>query len=193
MSDASPRQSAPPATSDGLEFALLGLLRREPLHAYEMYQRLRRGELLGQIWQLKQSHLYALLARLEEQDLIHGATELQGVRPPRRMLALTAEGTAAYSAWVITPVQHGREFRLEFLAKLACAANEGPATVARLLASQRETCATWLNDLRGRIAAVPESQPYDRLVLEFRAGQISAILSWLERCEQTLGGVPVSP
>ena len=49
----------PTTTPDGLEYALLGLLRREPLHAYEMYQRLRRGELLGHIWQLKQSHLYA--------------------------------------------------------------------------------------------------------------------------------------
>ena len=70
-------------TPDGLEYALLGLLRREPLHAYEMYQRLRRGELLGHIWQLKQSHLYALLARLEEQGFIAGSTELQGALPTK--------------------------------------------------------------------------------------------------------------
>ncbi|HSJ42471.1 MAG TPA: PadR family transcriptional regulator, partial [Xanthobacteraceae bacterium] len=82
-------------TADGLEYALLSLLRREPLHAYEMYQRLRRGELLGHIWQLKQSHLYALLARLEDHGLIAGSTEFQGARPPRRMLRLTGEGAAA--------------------------------------------------------------------------------------------------
>lgn len=174
------------ATRDGLEYALLGLLRREPLHAYEMYQRFRRGELLGHIWQLKQSHLYALLARLEEQRLIAGVTELQGARPPRRMLALTAEGTAAYIAWVTTPVQHGRDFRLEFLAKLACAASENPPTAASLITRQRATCAIWLRDLHERIAALPDQPPYDRLVLEFRAGQIAAIQSWLERCEQEL-------
>lgn len=173
-------------TSDGLEYALLGLLRREPLHAYEMYQRLRRGELLGHIWQLKQSHLYALLARLEERGLIAGEMELQDARPPRRMLALTAAGSAVYTAWVTAPVQHGRDFRLEFLAKLACAASEGPVTVATLIAEQRATCAVWLNDLQERIAAIPDSQLYDRLVLEFRSGQIAAILSWLERCEQAL-------
>ena len=173
-------------TPDGMEYALLGLLRREPLHAYEMHQRLRRGELLGQIWQIKQSHLYALLARLEEQGLVAGAVEAQGARPPRRMLALTPEGMAAYSVWMTAPVRHGRDFRLEFLAKLACAASEESATVAALIARQRATCATWQRDLHERIAAIPDSRPYDRLVLEFRVGQIVAILAWLERCEREL-------
>ena len=173
-------------TPDGLEYALLSLLRRAPLHAYEMYQRLRRGESLGHIWQLKQSHLYALLARLEEQGLIAGATELQGARPPRRMLALTEAGTAAYTVWVTAPVQHGRDFRLEFLAKLACAASEDQPTVATLIATQRETCETWQRDLHERIAALPNQPPYDRLVLEFRAGQIAAILTWLDRCGEEL-------
>jgi PadR family transcriptional regulator, regulatory protein AphA len=177
---------SPTLSTDGLEYALLGLLRREPLHAYEMYQRLRRGEALGQIWQLKQSHLYALLARLEERGLIASVTEPQGVRPPRRMLTLTAEGTAAYTAWVSAPVQHGRDFRLAFLAKLACAASEGPLVVAELLTRQRATCDRWLSDLQQQIAAIPNQQPYDRLVLEFRAGQIAAILDWLARCEQEL-------
>lgn len=173
-------------TPDGLENALLGLLRREPLHAYEMYQRLRRGEPLGHIWQLKQSHLYALLARLEERGLIAGAMTLQGVRPPRRMLTLTDAGMAAYTDWVTSPVRHGRDFRLEFLAKLACAASEGSPTIAALITQQRATCDSWLRDLHERIGAAPDQPPYDRLVLEFRTGQITAILAWLERCEQEL-------
>ena len=173
-------------TPDRLEYGLLGLLRREPLHAYEMYQRLRHDEPLGRIWQLKQSHLYALLARLEEDGLITGVTEPQGARPPRRMLTLTDAGVATYLAWVTTPVRHGRDFRLEFLAKLACAAHEGSTTIAALITSQRDTCAEWLNDLHQRIAALPDQPPYDRLVLEFRAGQITAILAWLDRCQREL-------
>lgn len=184
--DTQTRQQA--VTPDGMEYALLGLLRREPLHAYEMYQRLRRGEPLGQVWQLKQSHLYALLARLEEQGLLAGAVESRGARPPRRMLALTDEGIAAYTAWVTAPVQHGRDFRLEFLAKLACAASEGKDTIAALISGQSATCIAWQRDLERRIATVPDAQPYDRLVLEFRAGQIAAILAWLARCEQELAG-----
>lgn len=184
--DTQTRQQA--VAPDGMEYALLGLLRREPLHAYEMYQRLRRGEPLGQVWQLKQSHLYALLARLEEQGLLAGAVESRGARPPRRMLALTDEGIAAYTAWVTAPVQHGRDFRLEFLAKLACAASEGKDTIAALISGQSATCIAWQRDLERRIATVPDAQPYDRLVLEFRAGQIAAILAWLARCEQELAG-----
>ena len=57
--------SAPP--SPGLEIALLGLLRTHPRHAYELHQLLTEGsEPLGIIWRLKQSNLYALLAKLEE-------------------------------------------------------------------------------------------------------------------------------
>ena len=185
--DTQTRQRAT-TTPDEMGYALLGLLRREPLHAYEMYQRLRRGDALGRVWQLKQSHLYALLARLEEHGLIAGAIAAQGARPPRRMLALTAEGVAAYTAWVEAPVRHGRDFRLEFLAKLACADGEGTEAVAALISSQRAICAAWERDLQKRIAAVPEEQAYDRLVLEFRMGQIAAILAWLARCEQELAG-----
>lgn len=174
------------ATPERMEYALLGLLRREPLHAYEMHQRLHRDEPLGRIWQLKQSHLYALLARLEEDGLIAGVTEPQGARPPRRMLALTDAGVATYTAWVTSPVRHGRDFRLEFLAKLACAAREGSATIAALISGQRDTCAEWLSALHARIAALPDQQPYERLVLEFRAGQITAILAWLDHCQREL-------
>lgn len=181
---AASRQRA--VTPEGLDYALLGLLQRGPLHAYEMYQRLRHSESLGQVWQLKQSHLYALVARMEDQGLIVGAMEPQGTRPPRRVLALTDAGTVAYTAWVTSPVRHGRDFRLVFLAKLACAANEGPSTIAALITEQRDACLAWERDLRERSAALPGQQPYDRLVLEFRAGQIAAILTWLARCEQEL-------
>jgi Transcriptional regulator PadR-like family len=62
----------------GVEHALLGLLRERPMHAYEMNQRLSAVDALRLIWRLKQSHLYALLAKLEAEVLVASSTETHG-------------------------------------------------------------------------------------------------------------------
>ena len=174
---------APP----GLELALLGFLRREPMHAYEIHVRLAQAEALGLVWRIKQSHLYALLARLEEAGYLAGSMQPQGTRPPRRMLALTAEGRDAFARWLTAPVAHGRDFRLEFLAKLFFAAQEDAASVSTLISGQHMTCKRWLADLHERVASLQADRIYERLVLGFRASQIEAILRWLDECETTLG------
>lgn len=180
------------ATPSGIEHALLGLLRARPMHAYEMHQQLIQAEALGLVWHLKQGHLYALLARLEATGLIAASTEAQGTRPPRRVLALTPDGEASFAAWLTAPVAHGRDFRLEFLAKLYFAAREGPAVVRALVAGQRAACETWLAEVRAQAREVSGERPYDALVLEFRAGQMEAILPWLARCEAVLTRAPAT-
>lgn len=181
---AGPGTDAPGSIGE-IERALLGLLRRQPMHAYQMYQQLTQspeGQALGRVWRLKQSHLYALLAKLEAGGYLAGTTEPQGTRPPRRLLRLTSAGETAFAAWVVAPVRHGRDFRLAFLAKLFFAEREGHEVVAVLLACQREACEAWLTDLRAQAGELDASKRFDRLVLEFRIGQIEAILAWLDRC-----------
>lgn len=176
----------------GLEFSLLGLLRDEPMHAYEMYGRLAQAEALGLVWHIKQGHLYALLARLEEAGYVGSMTQLQANRPPRKVLHLTEEGRAAFERWLGKPVAHGRDFRLEFLAKLYFAAREGGAAARGLIERQRNACDGWLGAMREGIIAAPTERPFDRLVLQFRASQIEAIRAWLDDCAATVGGGPDS-
>ena len=185
--------SVSPQAPTGVEHALLGLLRARPMHAYEMHQQLLQAEALGLVWHLKQGHLYALLARLEASGLVVARTETRGTRPPRRMLALTPAGEAAFTTWLAVPVAHGRDFRLDFLAKLYFAAREGPASVRALVAGQRVACEGWLAELRAQAREVSAERPYDALVLEFRAGQMEAILPWLARCEAVLAGPSLVP
>lgn len=184
---------APRKPSLALEHALLGLLRQQPMHAYEMYQRLVQTEALGLVWHLKQSHLYALLARLEEGGYITGTTEPQGMRPPKRVLRLAARGKTAFEAWVEAPVAHGRDFRLEFLAKLFFAAEASPQAAATLIDRQRDVCREWLDDLRRQEEAIDRERPYEWLVMQFRRSQIEAILGWLETCATTLGAQRDAP
>ena len=175
-----------PIPSLGLTYALLGLLLDHPMHPYEMHQQLLQAEALGLVWHLKQGHLYALLAKLEESGYLVSTTELQGTRPPRKMLSLTAEGRKAFTRWVGTPVQHGRDFRVEFLAKLFFAGREGPGAVTALISRQRVECAVWIAELRREISALDPDRRYDRLVLQFRLSQLEAIQTWLDQCEETL-------
>lgn len=181
-------EKAPP----GLEMMVLGLLRDEPMHAYEMHGRLAQAEALGLVWRVKQGHLYALLARLEEAGSVGSTTQIQMNRPPRKVLHLTEAGRAAFDRWLTEPVAHGRDFRLEFLAKLYFATREGGTTAGALIERQREACEGWLGTLREHISAAPADRPFDRLVLQFRASQIEAILTWLNDCAAAFAR-PTSP
>lgn len=176
-----------------LELALLGFLQAGSIHAYEIHGMLAGANALGLVWHVKQSNLYAHLARLEEAGLIESTTEPQGNRPPRKVLSPTPRGQAAFEEWVLSPVEHGRDFRLEFLAKLYFARRSGPTVVATLISRQRDACRGWLAELRAQSEAVLAERPYDWLVYEFRRGQVESILSWLDTCEATLTGPATGP
>ncbi len=169
-----------------LEHALLGFLRQRPMHAYEMHQLLAHSKTLGRVWHLKQSHLYALLARLESAGYIATSTEQQGSRPPRKIMSLTPSGRAALDQWLIGPVAHGRDFRIEFLAKLFFASEKDVTTVMTLIDRQRQACDEWLVTLGRQLDALAPGDTYDLLVLRFRVSQIAAIRSWLDDCADTL-------
>src|SRR3712207_5615002 len=103
-----------------IEHALLGLLHDKPMHGYELYQQLMEPGGLWLVWRMKQSQLYALLARLEEEGYLVAELQPQAARPPRKIFHLTPAGLQAYQGWLASPVTHGRSMRQEFLAKLYC-------------------------------------------------------------------------
>jgi len=170
----------------GLEHALLGFLRERPMHAYEIHQHLLQNEALGRVWRLKQSQLYALLARLEEAGYIEATIEPQGSRPPRRVLHLTPPGAEAFRHWLRDPVAHGRDLRQEFLAKLFFAQRDSLVSSQTLISNQRTACQHWLAELQAQLGELGDAHAYDRLVLQFRISTIQAFTDWLDMCAQTL-------
>jgi DNA-binding PadR family transcriptional regulator len=174
-----------------IEHTLLGFLRKQPLHAYEMYQQLQVAQTLGLVWHLKQAHLYAMIDRLEAEQLVAAEIVPQEARPAKRLLHLTDAGRAAFAQWLRTPVEHGRDLRIEFLAKLFWAQQDGPAATQQLIDDQRAACEGWLRELQTEAAALDAQQPYAALVLQFRIGQTEAMLRWLDLCAATLANTPV--
>ncbi len=161
-----------------IEWSLLGLLAEHPMHGYELHQQLTATAGLGLVWRVKQSQLYAVLTRLEERGYLTTSLELQESRPPRKIHALTSAGRSALEDWLRAPVPRGRDFRLEFLAKVYFARRQA-ATLQALLAAQERVLREWLAELQHALHNL-DPDTYEALVYRFRVGQVQAMLTWLK-------------
>lgn len=161
---------------------LLGLLMDRPRHGYELYQEFQAE--LGRVWQVGMSQLYAHLRQLEEAGLVAAHTEPQDGRPPRKVYHLTAEGQAAFHAWLRQPTPYVRHLRVEFLARLYFYRHLSLPGLEELVEAQKEVCQAQM----GRFARLAEDEEDDfrALVLEFRQGQLQAVVQWLDHCLETL-------
>lgn len=174
------------ATTLTVEYALLGFVYERPTHGYEIYQQLTGSQGLWQVWRMKQSQLYALLTKLEDEAYLITTLQPQDARPPRKVYALTATGRATFEAWLATPVTHGRQMRLEFLAKLYFAYRQGPTVVAPLLEQQRVACRHWLAELQEQSHPALTTDPFAYAVYQFRITQIESFVTWLLTCQAAL-------
>lgn len=75
-----------------LELSILGFLHEEPLHGYELKQRLQR--LTGHFRPLSDGALYPAIARLEKQGFLTRHQEQGEAAAPRNVLSLTPPGEA---------------------------------------------------------------------------------------------------
>jgi DNA-binding PadR family transcriptional regulator len=160
--------------------ALLGLLLSEPKHGYELFQEFRRE--LGRVWSIGQSQLYAQLKLLEESGLVSVRVEEQPNRPARKVYRLTPRGRAAFEEWVHQPTPYLRRIRVEFLARLYFFQRLSLDGLDQLVAGQKAVCRDQIERF-DRLMADSE-EPFARLVLEFRRGQLQAVVRWLDRCPE---------
>lgn len=179
-----------------IEYALLGFIAPQPIHGYEIYQQLRAPAGLWQVWRIKQSQLYALLNKLEDEELLAATLQPQAARPPRKVYALTDAGRRMYQAWLTSPVEHGRQMRLEFMTKLYFTLSAEDASANALIDAQREVCLIWLAQQKTKMAQSQEILPQEKLPKElftfqkavhaFRSSQIDSFIAWLDACRALL-------
>lgn len=163
-----------------LEHAILGFVRQQALHGYEIYQHLSAPDGLGMIWSLKQSQFYALVAKLEQEGYLDTTLEYHGFHPPRKLLHLTADGAAAFATWIKSPVRHLDDRWCEFLAKLYFAQRTDYGTAQELMTRQRSLSTAWLDKLNGQLQGLDAAQTYARQVLQLHIHQLETFLDWLD-------------
>ncbi len=167
------------------EYALLGFLAERPSYGYELHQRLA-GE-LGHVWHASQSQVYNILKRLEARGDIAGWVQAQEKLPSRMLYELTPAGRARFEAWLNTPTGCSvRAIRVEFITRLYFAIRKGNAQVDALIDCQAAEVSRGLARLQEMLEGLPPAQVFNRLGLELRIHQLSAILAWLEKCRAVI-------
>lgn len=178
----SPRKADPPA----LEFVLLGLIRLQPAHGYELFHSFQHDQGIGMIWQIKPAHLYALLEKLEGTGwLVSEIMEGEGFIQ-RKQYHITAAGEQAYQSWMSSPVTTPHRIRQEFMARLYFILHDPQKPSDQVVARQLEICRDWHTRIRQQIASLREDRFFEREVLLFRLGQVSAMQEWLIGLEKSL-------
>lgn len=160
------------------EYAILGLLRREPAHGYRIAQRFAPGQDLGLLCPMDQSNVYALLKGLQEQGLIAGHKETGGGRPPRTIFSVSKAGEKSLDAWIDGPVEPLHRLRLDFLLKLFLVGPKGTAAANHLVGRQLASCEAYALQLETELQSCGFDS-LERLVAESKRASLLGLIDWL--------------
>lgn len=161
---------------------ILGLIAIQHCHGYELVERFRRSEALGDVWKMSTSQIYMVLKRLEQQGFITGRMVESAMAPNRTEYNLTPKGEARLVAWLHDPHPSAsiRRVRVEFLSRLYIARHLKIPT-SPIVQRQRAACESARAQLLAGLRNKPLGTSY--LAQEFVIAQLDAVLAWLERCE----------
>lgn len=159
------------------EYVVLGALMSGARHGYEIIRIL--GCALEATWRLSTSQLYMLLKRLEQEGWLESFAESQEHRPPKRIFNLTRAGKKAFLEWLSTPVEHVRDFRMEFLGKMFFFDSLSLPGAKDLVETQIRVFEKRLDKIRKR--PDKEEKGFMKLAYTFKAGNVECLLSWLRQ------------
>lgn len=168
------------------DISILGFLITEPMHGYELHKKVTDLSGFGIVWNIKIGKLYAMLNRLEKDGLIKSAISKGGNRPARNEFSITSRGKKKFESWMVSPINHGREFRIVFLLKLYFSMKFGLQNTDELINTQIEICKSWLSersDISQNEMAKESSIRFPLIVKKYRLIQINGYIDWLNWCQ----------
>lgn len=161
------------------ENALLGILMTGSKHGYELHSYISTE--MNQFWDLSMSQVYALLKRMEHEGMVVSKEEWQENRPQKKIFTLTSRGRGRFLRWLFAPVEHVRDMRIEFMAKLFF--------VRKLFLNERITLVdNQIAVLEQKLQAIECSKDksadeFRTSLYSFKASQTKAALEWLRVCK----------
>jgi PadR family transcriptional regulator AphA len=160
------------------ENALLGILMTGPKYGYELHGYVSTQ--MNQFWDLSMSQVYALLKRIENDGVVVSQEELQERRPAKKIFTLTPSGRERFLDWVCSPVEHVRDMRIEFTAKLFFIRELRLTQGLTLIDKQIEALEEKLQVIESSKDKI--SDEFQSLLYSFKASQTTAALDWLWEC-----------
>ncbi|MBW2340887.1 MAG: helix-turn-helix transcriptional regulator [Deltaproteobacteria bacterium] len=161
------------------ENALLGILVTGPKHGYELHGYVSIK--MNQFWDLSMSQVYALLKRLEGNGVVESQEEWQERRPAKKIFSLSPRGKERFLDWVSSPVEHVRDVRIEFLAKLFFVRELHLKEGLTLIDKQIDVLQEKLRAIENSREKV--SDEFQKVLYSFKASQTTAALDWLRKCK----------
>ena len=165
------------------ELLLLGLLRLESMHGYQINEFLDKR--LGFLTDLKHSTAYYLLNKLEEKGIITKEVEREGNRPERYVYELTEAGRERFRKLLVANLReahmpyYNTDIGLLFMD--AVPAKE----LQEALTEKRAGLAEMLETIRDYVDVHPDGSP-SHYALRHNIAHIEAELSWLDEVLEEL-------
>jgi DNA-binding PadR family transcriptional regulator len=164
------------------ELLLLGLLRQEDMHGYQLHEFINQN--MASCVDLKKPTAYFLLDKMAESGWVTQMEEQEGNRPPRRVYQLTTDGEAAFQRLLrenlstYSPARFPGDIGLAFLDAL------DPHEAIALLNTRRHTIQMELNSAE----AIPQHPGSSQLVIEHLVRHLRTELNWLDEVLARLEG-----
>lgn len=153
---------------------LLGLLREQEMHGYQLYEFIERD--LAICTDLKKPTAYYLLNKMAEDGWVNEAQLQEGNRPPRRVYSLTEKGEAEYQRMLrsnlssCTPTHFPGDAGLAFLDSLE-------RREAISLLEQRQAA---LLEVLTALQGVPKHTGSLQFVIEHHIHHLGSEMEWLD-------------
>ena len=198
-----------------LEIAVLGLLKEQPLHGYELKKRL--SETLGFLWGVSYGSLYPALRRLEREGAIEVVAEPAAPAPPiaatgsltgdlaaarrgnpraakqsrrtRKAYRITPAGITRFEELLLADDPHTDDDKAFALKLAVCSDLPAPARI-ELLERRHVALLTRLN--QSRRATATRNDRYSRSLVEHRTRSIQRDLEWVEELLEAERAIEVS-
>ncbi len=161
------------------EYALLGFLAEGSSHGYELHKKLIDPAGFGMIWGIKIANMYAQLEKLARKGYIVGKVQVNDQRPARTEYTLTVEGKAEFDRWLTQLVEHPRDFRHEFMARVYFLLRFQPEALHELIDRQLATSEGWLSAISQKETSHSIPGSFEHLTYHFRVSQIQSMVEWL--------------
>ncbi len=159
---------------------LLGLLRRQEMHGYQLNEFIDNN--LALCTDLKKPTAYYLLDQMSKDGWISAEAVQEGNRPPRRIYRLTEAGESAFQRLLrenlaeYAPVNFPGDIGLAFLDGLT------PQECLPLLAAQKQKAQARLDE----ISTIPAHHGSLKLIFLHQIRHLQAELAWLDEVTLSL-------
>jgi DNA-binding PadR family transcriptional regulator len=163
-----------------LELAVLGLLKEQPMHGYQLSRDL--GESLGGLWRVSFGSLYPTLRRLERDGAIESeAGDERGARR-KKVYRITPKGEGVFLELLQETPQDTQTEDARFRMRLAFFRYLAPETRIRLLERRRQALQQRLTTIAGSLRAGRDrTDDYGRALIEHNRSVTESDISWLDQ------------